>query len=96
MRWWSGGQEHALQSGVLRPAHFGDGGVDVVEEQLHEPVAPTRCIATEVDQPPVMGLQPGPAALVLIAATGRRGGEGGRGIEGLGRVGEDDLADDPE
>ena len=67
-----GGQEDPAEHVhlVVRPADLGDGVVDAVEEHLHDAGATIGRVGAEVDQPPVVRLQPGPPAVVLV--LGRR------------------------
>ena len=76
-----------------RPLDLGHRVVDVVQEDLRHARAATRRIGAEVGQPPVVGLQPRPAQLVLVV-LGRSGEEVARREERRDRVGEDHLGDD--
>ena len=78
---------------LLDPLDVVDGVVDVVEEDLADPGPLLGELAAEVDQPAVVGPDPGQAVLVVLR-LGRRGEEHEAGEEGRDGVGEDHLADD--
>ena len=60
------GDQHAGETVVARPAHLGDRLVEVVEEHLREPGAPSRQLCAEVGQPPVVRLDALPTQAVLL------------------------------
>ena len=67
--------------------------VDVVQEDLTDAGSPAGLAIAEILHPAVVGLEAGPATVVVL--LGRRTGEEDEaGIEGRHGVGEEDLADD--
>ena len=75
-----------------RPVQFGDGDVEVVRQQLHDPAPTCGCLATEVDEPSVVRLQAGPLAFEG-GAVARHAAQVGEDVEERRqRVREDDLA----
>ena len=75
------------------PAHLGDGVVHVVGEDLHDAGPPARRGGAEVGQPAVVGLDAGPAPLVVLGRRGQRD-QVPLGEEGGDRVGEEHLGRD--
>ena len=64
-------EDAAGEARLLGPAHFGDGGVDVVEEDLGHARPPAGRLGAEVGHPAVVGLEAGPPQLELLG-RGRR------------------------
>ena len=93
VRSWRQRRQQDPPSGVDvlgRPPHLGQGVVDVVGEDLSDPGSPAWCLRAEVGQPPVVGLDPGPPALVV--GLGRRQGQQAALLEeGRHRVREQHL-----
>ena len=91
----AGEQHPAGQPGAARPADLVDRGVDVAEQDLRDAGASPRRRRAEVDEPPVVGAQAGPAQLELAGVRGRRARrERGLREEGRHGVGEQHLGDD--
>ena len=66
-----GREQHAAAEPVLLdPGRVLDGVVDVVEEDLPDAGAPLGPAVAEVDHPAVVGLEAGPAALVVLLGFG--------------------------
>ena len=91
----SGQQHTAAQTVLVRPAHLGDGGVDVVQHDLRDSGPAAARLPAEVGEPAVVRLQPGPAAgEVTRVRSGRLSGERDLREERRHRVREDDFGDD--
>ena len=88
-------KQHSQQAGALRRPNFGDGLVDVVEEDLREPGPPVRRLAAEVGQPAVVRAQAGEPELVFLAGPRPGSGEHPGRIERRCRVREEDFRGDP-
>ena len=76
------GEQHAAgEPGVVGPADLLDRRLDVVEHDLRDAGATAGCVVAEVDEPAVVGLEPGPALLDVggvTAAAGRSATPSGR------------------
>ena len=71
---WDPGEENAAeQVCLLRPADLRHRRVDVVEQDLRHPRAPTWGVGTEVGEPAVVRLQALPTQLVLAGLRWARG-----------------------
>src|SRR5262249_1557122 len=68
--------------------------VDVVKENLRNASPAPGHLSTEVDEPPIVGFETSPSALVLISGAWRCRGQGPGWKEGRRGVGKKDLADD--
>ena len=70
---WDGRQHHSADRGMSGgPLHLRDGGVDVVGKELDQPSCAVRCLTAEVDEPPIVRLEPGPPAFEAAGRVGRR------------------------
>ena len=87
-----GGQQNAAEGveGLGGPAHLGDRVGHVVGEDLDDAGPPARRGGAEVGQPAVVGLDAGPAALVVLGRR-RQGDQVPLGEEGGHGVGEEHL-----
>ena len=88
---WFGGT--AGQPGIGGPAHLGDGGVDVVGEQLHQAAYPVGYLTAEVDEPTVVRAHAREPVLVLLGLRRPREQHEAREERRHG-VGEDHLGHD--
>ena len=81
-----GGQQDAVQPVLLGPVDVLDRVVDVVQEDLADAGALVGLGRAEVDEPPVVGLDPGAPVRVVLG----RGDEARLAVDGA-RAGERDL-----
>src|SRR5699024_3280956 len=87
-------QDTSAQTVLLDPANVLDRIINIVEEDLSDPSSAFRKFITEILQPTIMGLNTGPALVVLFGGRGL-GEEDEAREERRNGVWENDFSDDP-